>query len=366
MSIVPLRATIEHWLQRQWQHRGVWAWSMAPLALLFGLLLKLRRHLIPVATCNDVCPVPTVVVGNIYIGGTGKTPVVIALVKQLRDLGWQPGVISRGYGTHIGEHPIAGQGHLDANRYGDEPALIAQESGAPVCVHPNRRQAFDCLLEHYPHVDVVISDDGLQHLRLARDIEIVVQDNRGVGNGWLLPAGPLREPVSRLKTVQALITRIDGNAPLAMTKQSALLADGRSDTGSTRNSQASLNIERFKNLVTGQLLETPRFLQFAKERKVTAIAGIANPSQFFLSLEKIGINLSDSKALADHFVFTPSFFSDLETDIVLMTSKDAVKCENTMDQRLWAAEAEMHFSDPEFILWLQHQLQAKSVRTHSD
>lgn len=361
-----MRARFEHWLERQWQHRGVWAWTMAPLALIFGLLLKLRKHLIPIQTDRDRFSVPLVVVGNIYIGGTGKTPVVIALVKQLRELGWQPGVISRGYGTRIGEHPIVGQGHLDADRYGDEPALIARESGAPVSVHPNRSQAYFYLLEHFPQVDVVISDDGLQHLRLYRDIEIIVQDNRGAGNGWLLPAGPLREPVSRLKTAQAHILRIDGDTPLAIKKQSALLAGGQLSSGLARHTKASLGIERFRNLVTGQVLETQQFLTLTKEQKVTAIAGIANPSRFFLTLEKLGLTLTHSKALADHFVFSPSFFNDLDTDIVLMTAKDAVKCENTADQRLWVAEAEMRFSDPEFISWLDHQLQAKSVRTSSD
>lgn len=363
---MPLRAKIEHWLESQWQRRGIWAWTMAPLALIFGLLLKLRRHLPPFKTSNTCFSVPIVVVGNIYIGGTGKTPVVIALVKQLRELGWQPGVISRGYGTRIGEHPIVGQGHLDANRYGDEPALIARESGAPVSVHPNRSQAYFYLLERYPQVDVVISDDGLQHRRLYRDLEIIVQDNRGAGNGWLLPAGPLREPVSRLKTVQALISRIDSDTPLAIKKQSALLAGGQLSSGLARLTKVSLRVERFRNLVTGQVLETHRFVQFAKEKKVIAIAGIANPSRFFLTLEKMGFTLAHSKALADHFVFSPPFFNDLDTDIVLMTSKDAVKCENTVDKRLWVAEAEMRFSDPEFICWLDHQLLAKAVRSRND
>jgi tetraacyldisaccharide 4'-kinase len=351
-----LRTNIEHWLQRQWQHRGAWAWSMAPLALLFGLILRVRALLRKHRFALPSFSIPVVVVGNIYIGGTGKTPVVIALVKQLRALGWNPGVISRGYGTRIGDKPLVGQGRLDAHLFGDEPALIARESGAPIAVHPNRRRACFCLLERHPEIDVVLSDDGLQHLRLHRDIEIVVQDGRGVGNGWLLPAGPLREPACRLNTVQAIITRTDVSAPPPASKLSTL----------TRETAASLQIIQFRNLVSGQLLDQQSFLSLVKGLKVTAVAGIANPSQFFMSLHKKGIELSEPSALADHFTFNDSPFKTMNADVVLMTAKDAVKCEKMTDQRLWVAEAEMNFSDPDFLTWLDHLLKEKSLRTRND
>jgi tetraacyldisaccharide 4'-kinase len=356
VSSKDLRTSMEHWLQRQWQQRGVWAWLMVPLSLLFGVILKIRtlhhRYFKP----DTHFPIPVVVVGNIYIGGTGKTPVVIAIVKHLISLGWHPGVISRGYGTHIGDEPLVGQGKLDASLYGDEPALIARETGVPIAVHPNRPQAYFSLLAHNPQVDVVISDDGLQHLRLHRDIEIVVQDERGTGNGWLLPAGPLREPVGRLNTVQALISRTDNVSPTPLTTTSSLV----------RKTAATLRIIQFRNLHSGQLLDPPSFLSHVKGVKVIAIAGIANPSQFFISLLKIGIRLSEQRALADHFPFEASTFQAVDAECVLMTAKDAVKCENLEDKRLWVAEAEMCFSEPYFLPWLNQQLKAKSVQSSHD
>ncbi len=356
MSTKDLRTNIEHWLQRQWQQRGVWAWSMAPLSLLFGVILKIRAlHHHYVKRDTDF-PIPVVVVGNIYLGGTGKTPVVIALVKQLRALGWHPGVISRGYGTQIGDKPLVGQGKLDACLFGDEPALIARETGAPIAVHPDRTKAYFSLLALNPQIDLVISDDGLQHLRLHRDIEIVVQDGRGTGNGWLLPAGPLREPVSRLNSVQALISRTENVSPSPLTTTSSLV----------RKTAATLRILQFRNLYSGQLLDPPSFIAHVKGLKVIAIAGIANPSQFFISLLKIGIRLSEQRALADHFTFNASTFQALDAECVVMTAKDAVKCENLEDKRLWVAEAEMCFSESDFLPWLNAQLKAKSVQSHHD
>ena len=329
---------------------------MAPLSLLFGALLKIRALHSHYFKRDTAFPIPVVVVGNIYIGGTGKTPVVIALVKQLRVLGWHPGVISRGYGTQIGDKPLVGQGKLDASLFGDEPALIARETGAPIAVHPNRPQAYFSLLALNPQIDLVISDDGLQHLRLHRDIEIVVQDERGTGNGWLLPAGPLREPVSRLNSVQALISRTENAASTPSTTASSLV----------RKTAASFRMIQFRNLFSGQLLDPPSFIARTKGLKIMAIAGIANPAQFFLSLHNIGIALSEQRALADHYTFEASIFQALDAECVLMTAKDAVKCENIKDNRLWVVETEVYFSDPDFMPWLNEQLKAKSVQPQPD
>jgi tetraacyldisaccharide 4'-kinase len=361
VSTQELRTSIEHWLQRQWQHRGVWAWSIAPLSLLFGAILKIRSMHHHYFKRDTDFPIPVVVVGNIYIGGTGKTPVVIALVKQLRALGWHPGVISRGYGTQIGDKPLVGQGKLDANLFGDEPALIARETGAPIAVHPNRPQAYFSLLAHNPQIDLVISDDGLQHLRLHRDIEIIVQDERGTGNGWLLPAGPLREPVSRLNSVQALISRTENSRT-----ENAASTHSTTTSSLVRKTAASFRMIQFRHLFSGQLLDPPSFIARTKGLKVMAIAGIANPSQFFLSLQNIGIALSEQRALADHFTFEASIFQALDAEYVLMTAKDAVKCENIKDQRLWVVETEICFSDSDFLPWLNAQLKAKSVQSHHD
>lgn len=366
MNLVILRVKIERWLERQWLHRGVWAWAMVPFALLFGLILKLRA-----ARFKYVHPprrqikIPILIVGNIYIGGTGKTPVVIALVKQLSALGWHPGVISRGYGTHIGDQPLVGLGSVDAKQFGDEPSLITRETGVPIAVHPNRHQACLDLLRQFPQINLVISDDGLQHHRLPRDVELVVQDDRGTGNGWLLPAGPLREPVNRLRNVDAVLTRTD-NAQLHEKKQSTLLAITHYLNANARKTSISLQICKFRHLRSGKTQDPATFLLSVKSLAVTAIAGIATPERFFLSLRNIGIPLKQVLALPDHFSFEQTLFATLNADIIVLTGKDAIKCHEVIDDRLWVAEVVMRFSDPEFLPWLDHLLRTKAARQSLD
>lgn len=360
------RAKLERWLQRQWRHRGVLAWTMVPLALLFGLLLKLRAARFTYFQPQlRLIKIPILVVGNIYIGGTGKTPVVIALVKQLSALGWHPGVISRGYGTHIGDQPLVGQGSVDAKQFGDEPSLITRETGVPIAVHPNRQQACLDLIAQFPHINLVISDDGLQHLRLPRDIELVVQDVRGTGNGWLLPAGPLREPVSRLRSVHAVLTRID-DAPLHEKKQSTLLAVTHHLNANVRKANISLKIGQFRHLLSGKTQDLATFSVFVQNFAVAAVAGIATPERFFSSLRNIGIPLTQAMALPDHYSFEQSSFAKLSANIIVLTGKDAIKCQEIPDDRLWVAEVDMTFSDPEFLPWLDHQLHTKASRLGHD
>ncbi len=361
-----LRVKFERWLHRQWQHRGVWAWTVIPLALLFGLILKLRaaRFKYFQQQLRQI-KIPVLVVGNIYIGGTGKTPVVIALVKQLSALGWHPGVISRGYGTHIGNQPLVGEGAVDVKQFGDEPSLITRETGVPIAVHPNRHQACLDLIAQFPHIDLVISDDGLQHLRLPRDIELVVQDMRGTGNGWMLPAGPLREPVSRLRAVQAVLTRMD-EAPLHEKKQSALLAVTHHLSANVRKASISLQICRFRHMQSAQTQDPATFSSFVQHLDVFAVAGIATPERFFSSLRNMGIPLTQTLALPDHFSFDHAPFASLTAGIIVITGKDAIKCQKVTDDRLWVAEVEMTFSDPEFLPWLDHQLKAKATRLRHD
>lgn len=366
MKLMTLRVKLEQWLHRQWQHRGVWAWTVAPLALLFGLILNIRTARYQrLSHQRDKMNVPILVVGNIYIGGTGKTPVVITLVNALSALGWRPGVISRGYGTHIGGHPLIGQGLVDPKQFGDEPALIARETGAPIAVHPDRYQACLDLLSQYPDINLVISDDGLQHLRLPRDIEIIVQDTRMTGNGWLLPAGPLREPISRLGSVDAVLTRLD-DAPVNEKKQSALHAITDHPTSNFCKTTISLQIDRFRHVSSGETRDLGTFLSLIQDQSVTAVAGIAKPERFFATLRKIGVTLTQSLALPDHFSFERSPFTALDTDVILLTAKDAVKCQGVIDDRLWVAESSMTFSDPEFLPWLDGQLHTKASRLSHD
>lgn len=376
MSIAEVRALLDQWLNRQWQKRGLWLWFTAPLSILFSFIVFMRRWLstLPLARQSleaSRVRVPILIIGNIYIGGTGKTPVVIALVQQLKAMGWQPGVISRGYGTKIGDQAVTGHGHTDAREVGDEPALIARETDAPVSVHPNRSLASLKLLEKYPDVDVIVADDGLQHLRLARDVEIIVQDERGVGNGWTLPAGPLREPLSRLNLADAVITRITSKnmATLhreASGKQSALLAGGSLRAKTPRRVSVSLNITRFYRLIDRETKDIQTFLNDSQQNRVAAVAGIAAPSKFFESLREHGLRLTQTFPLADHFSYDTQPFSAIDADIIVITGKDAVKCESINDARIWVADVEMTFSDPEFLPWLDHQLNAARERLRRD
>ena len=366
MNVVTLRVNIERWLHRQWQHRGLWAWTMAPFALLFGLILNIRAKRFKYFPYpSGQIKIPILVVGNIYIGGTGKTPVVLALVKALSARGWRPGVVSRGYGTHIGERPLLGQGLVDAKQFGDEPALITLETGVPVAVHPDRYQACLDLITQFPDINLVISDDGLQHLRLPRDLELVVQDERGIGNGWLLPAGPLREPVRRLRSVHAVLTR-KNHVPLKEHKQSALPSLIHHPTTNLRKSDIFLQISRFRHLQSGKTQDPASFLSFVEHLNVTAAAGIAHPERFFTNLKAMGISLRQTLPLPDHFSFDLSPFAALVTDVVVITGKDAIKCKTVMDGRLWVAEVDITFSDPEFLTWLDHQLLAKASRLSRD
>ncbi|KAG0194203.1 hypothetical protein DFQ28_001340 [Apophysomyces sp. BC1034] len=190
---------LEHTLWREWQRRGVLAYALWPLSQVFAALAALRRLAYARRWCKTWrADVPVVVVGNVTVGGTGKTPTVIALIQALRDAGFTPGVVSRGYGARI-VRPTAVSPASPPGQAGDEPRLIARRTSVPVWVCPDRVAAARALLQANREVDVIVSDDGLQHYRLARDVELVVFDHRLGGNGFLLPAGPLREPLSRAR-----------------------------------------------------------------------------------------------------------------------------------------------------------------------
>jgi tetraacyldisaccharide 4'-kinase len=334
------------WLHQQWQHKGLWAWLTSPFSLLAFIVLSLRRVLLrSIAECTTRAPVPLIVVGNLYIGGTGKTPIVIAILEELRAKGWRPGVISRGYGVRAGSEARTGSGALDPSHFGDEPALIAQESGAPISVHPNRRLAWQALIQAYPQTDVIVSDDGLQHATLMRDIELLVQDVRGVGNGWLLPAGPLRDPPSRLRTVDALITRLTETqiAPPSLNLAPKELV-------------ARMRISGFQQMQSGQRLDPSRFLQFCKNKSLAAFAGIGAPERFFADLRALGLQVPLTTALPDHCAFNANTLDAPEADLVLITSKDAIKCNLLLDSKIWVAQTHSTFSDPSFADWLHERL----------
>lgn len=188
-----LQAQIESWLHQQWSKKGVFSLVMRPLSKLARYYIKYQSQQ-PRAQLPFSAP-PIIVVGNIIVGGAGKTPVVLALCEYLKNQGWQPGIISRGYGVTINGPARVGQGILSAADFGDEPSLIAQQTGVPIAVHPQRVQALTALCQQHPEVNVVIADDGLQHQALPRDIEIIVQDQRGIGNGLVYQLDHYENPL---------------------------------------------------------------------------------------------------------------------------------------------------------------------------
>lgn len=328
-------------LHAAWQKKGLlsallWPASWAARAFIARKGLRYQRD----PELSHHSRLPVVIVGNIYVGGTGKTPVVIELVRALQTRGWHPGVISRGYGARAGDRPRVGQGWLDPVLFGDEPALIAQAIQAPVAVHPKRVLALQQLQNAYPQVDVIVADDGLQHLALGRDLEIVVQDGRGTGNGRVLPAGPLREPASRLEYVDILITNLQpGETPPAQLN--------------TRARQLIMRLEPAKvvQLATGTELDWPSWLAHHGRQAASAVAAIGQPQRFFAMLAAAGLRLNQTIALPDHDAYETSPFAALPDPCILITSKDAVKCARFNDPRLWVVHAQPTFSDP---AWLDH------------
>ena len=259
---------------------------------------------------------PVVVVGNLVIGGSGKTPLAIELVAQLRARGMRPGVVSRGFGRTSRQTLEVGISSPPAES-GDEPLLIRRRADCPVFVASRRAAAARALLAAYPDTNVIIADDGLQHLRLARDFEIAVFDTRGAGNGRLLPAGPLREPLSRLESIDARVA----NGP------SALAGSG-----------FAMRIE-LGNLY--QLVEPTHACpaaQFAGRhgRRVAAVAGIGNPTRFFEMLRGAGLVVA-GYPFADHHAFRQADLTGIAAPIIVMTEKDALKCVDFDDRRIWVA-----------------------------
>ena len=383
------KAAAALWLHQQWQKRGLWARLLWPVSCLVrGYVWAKRVWYQSSARRVYRAPVPVVVVGNLYVGGVGKTPVVIALVQQLLALGYHPGVISRGYGVDVGPTPRVGQGKLEPQELGDEPSLISEQTHAPVCVHPNRRLACQALLAAHPQVDIIVSDDGLQHLALARDLEIIVQDQRQIGNGWLLPAGPLRESPSRLHTVELVITRLATAPPhrapmtprhLAETETEAA-AEARAEIEARQPAPRSLNqatakatAARFATKQPSELLmwlqvtrlhsldnkiniSVNEFIEHQQNKTTTAIAAISEPDRFFKTLSDAGILYQHCLGLPDHHPLEAAVFEAQAADLLLITSKDAVKCRARHDPRIWVVATEAVFSDAGWATILAERL----------
>jgi tetraacyldisaccharide 4'-kinase len=341
-----MRRKLEQFAHRTWRKKGLVSAALLPLSWLAGAAVRRRRRRFAKNGSQYRSRLPVVVVGNIYVGGTGKTPVVIALVRALREKGWVPGVVSRGYGRTESAEPLAGRGGLDSARFGDEPALIAQATGAPVCVHRMRAAALRHLEQAYPDVNVVIADDGLQHLALARDIEIVVQDARGVGNGRLLPAGPLREPAGRLERVDYIITNLQPGEPQPPPFDVP-----------ARQVAMQLRPTRMRRLVSGADQSWESWLAQNGGAAVGALAGIGQPERFFGMLRSHGLRLARALPLPDHAALDAPALDLFGDYPILMTAKDAVKCAGIDDPRIWVVHADPVFSDAHWLDDVSRQLQ---------
>ncbi|MCR8921893.1 tetraacyldisaccharide 4'-kinase [Dasania sp. GY-MA-18] len=304
----------QHRLAKAWYSKALWPQLLLPLSLLYGLLISLRAYCYRLGLIKSYrAPVPVIIVGNIAVGGTGKTPVVVALAKYLKAQGYQPGIISRGYGSQAPHYPYAVTENSNALESGDEPLLIARASQCPLVIAADRPAAARYLLAQY-HCDIIIADDGLQHYALQRDIEIVVVDGqRQFGNGWLLPAGPLREPLSRLKQVDYQ------------------LYNGGSAPASPHCYAMQLQPQALVNLHTGASLSTE---QWPHKHTVHAVAGIGNPQRFFNSLKALGFN-TISHSFADHHHYSASDLQFNDELAIIMTEKDAVKVASFATESMW-------------------------------
>ena len=325
------------WLEPYWYRISPLHLVLWPLSLAFAALAASRRLLYRAGILAVTrLPVPVIVAGNISVGGTGKTPLVIWLAQLLRERGYHPGIVCRGYGGSAGtpQRAIAGS---DPGVVGDEAVLLARRCGCPVWTGARRAAAARALLAAHPECDAVISDDGLQYYALARDVEIAVIDGeRGFGNGMLLPAGPLREPLQRLARVDALVVNGAALFPRAM------LPSG------SPTFEMTLGGRTFYDLLNPARQAEPEY--FARQR-IHAVAGIGNPRRFFNHLRELGISFT-GHPFPDHHAFEAADLACADADAVLMTEKDAVKCERFGSEKFWALriDAEVDLALGELIL----------------
>ncbi|CAG0968383.1 tetraacyldisaccharide 4'-kinase [Burkholderiales bacterium] len=311
--------------------------ALAPLSAVFAAAVAARRSLYRLRVLRSVrVRAPVVVVGNVTVGGAGKTPLAIAIAEALASRGWRPGFVSRGHGRTTDASRFVAPGDDPAD-VGDEPLLLAA-TGRPVAVGRDRVDAARILLDAERGCDVVVADDGLQHYALARDVEIAAIDAaRGLGNGWMLPAGPLREPRSRLSEVDAIVHLVDAGAWRV--------------TGNARETLMAHEPVRWRNLARPSASEDPARLRPAA---AWAIAGIAHPARFFALVRALGID-ARTRAFPDHHRFVAGDLALPGADAILMTAKDAVKCAAYADERCWALDIRARI-DPALVDRIEEKL----------
>lgn len=301
-------------LERHWYRRSLtWlTFLLLPFAYLFRLIVKVRLLLYRYNFIETIhFPMPVIVVGNLTVGGTGKTPLVIWLARFLMEQGFRPGIVSRGIGGEKQTVPLWVDAHADPFVVGDEAVLLARHSRCPVVICVDRVAAVKELIAHV-NCNVILSDDGLQHYHLGRHIEIAVLDgDRGLGNAWLLPAGPLRESSRRLQEVDFVVQQ-GGVVPsnyFELTLQGTSLI-------SIQDAQKKLPLEDLRG------------------KKVYAVAGVGNPQRFFSTLRQNGLEIIE-RIFPDHYLYNLADFKEFGAWPILMTEKDAVKCMQLADERFW-------------------------------
>lgn len=340
-----------HWLEQHWYRITPLHLILLPISLVFRALVVLRHALYR----NRILPsrkltVPVIVVGNISAGGTGKTPLTLALAQQLIERGWHPLIVSRGHGG-AAQRPQQVHADSDVQQVGDEPLLMARRNLCPVWVGKNRAAAAQTALQAHPQCDVVLCDDGLQHYRLRRDVEIAVVDGeRGFGNGFMLPAGPLREPVARLQMVDAVVVNGEQSQTAATVSCSRLASRVRGLLGSGRRAESDyqygmrLSGEIFHNLLTPGKIAIAADL---RKLRCHAVAGIGHPQRYFRHLASLGLNIVEH-AFPDHHLYHATDLAFADCDAILLTEKDAVKCGAFADERYWVLHVEAQI-DPALI-----------------
>ena len=314
-------------LERAWHKRAGWLVLLWPISLLFQALTRIRRTIQQSKDHPTDITAPVIVIGNISLGGTGKTPLLITLSQKLQEQGFKPGIISRGYGGAALSYPFAVDSGSDVHESGDEAFLIAEKTGCPVYVDSDRCAALHALLL-YEDVDVVLSDDGLQHYKLYRDLEIVVVDGQRLfSNGFCMPAGPLRESMTRLNEVQYIV--VNGEP----TKKIPQLA--AADT-------MQLEPQCLVNMVSGEKRPFSG-APFNMGNKLQAVSALGNPQRFYALLRRLPYQL-ETFSFPDHHNFTVADFEQQDIDMnqpVVMTEKDAVKCRQFAKNNFWYLSVEV-------------------------
>jgi tetraacyldisaccharide 4'-kinase len=324
-----------YWLRKHWEKRTALTFLLIPASWLYRLLAAARRACYKIGLMRVTrVPVPVIVVGNITVGGTGKTPLVLWLSKFLTEHGFRPGIVLRGYGGHQTDSAVIAGPGSDPAVVGDEALLLARNSSCPVYVSRNRSLAAQTLVREYD-CNVILSDDGLQHYAMARDVEIAVIDgNRRFGNGYQLPAGPLRESCRRLLAVDICVV------------------NGRPHVDELGMQMVAL---AFRQVIAP---ETQHSTDAFRGQRVHAVAGIGCPDRFFSQLRDLGIEVKEHP-FPDHYRFTAQDIEFNDDWAVIMTEKDAVKCERLADQRHWYLAVEAK-PDPKLDMLVLRLLKERS------